>query len=86
MAAVERCENSIRCEFARLTREDLAILCERTRTLLNMEPPEGMEWKLVDKVQKSCANCRHTEMRSYQQPCYECINNKAVQYINWELK
>ena len=70
-------------------KECLTILCERTRTLLQMEAPEGFRWVLVRNSVKNvnsgdCATCRYENFDASEFPCRDCYPDRNEG--NWEAK
>lgn len=70
-------------------KESLAILCERTRTLLSQEAPEGFRWMLVRNSVKNatssdCATCRYENFGANEFPCRDCYPDRNEG--NWEAK
>ena len=70
-------------------KECLTILCERTRTLLNQEAPEGFEWKLIRKPQvglfsTDCDTCKYENLGANEFPCRDCYPDRIEG--KWEAK
>jgi len=85
LAAVEYVEGVIHCGIQNPWDgdhfiEQLKVLCERTRTLLDQEPPVGFFFKLM---KKRCECCEHETVDICDEPCLSCVNGYGEK-DNWE--